>query len=77
MSAHCCQSMDADLDRKCEIHSARADCPDALIARVRGGYGLYMHDGGSSVVEISFCPWRGWKLPKMDIQAARKPQLES
>jgi hypothetical protein len=26
------------------------------------GYGLYVHDGGSSVIEILYCPWCGKKL---------------
>jgi hypothetical protein len=55
--------MDSDLSRKCDIHEARPDCPDALVTVVDGGYGLMIHDGGSSVVEISFCPWCGSKLP--------------
>jgi hypothetical protein len=25
-----------------------------------------VHDGGSSVVEIAFCPWCGSKLPASD-----------
>jgi hypothetical protein len=55
--------MDYDLNKKCEVHLSRSDCPDALINVVRGGYGLIVHDGGSSVIEISFCPWCGSRLP--------------
>jgi len=29
-------------------------------------YGLVVHDGGTSSVEISFCPWCGTKLPKSE-----------
>jgi len=47
----------------CDLHESRYDCPDALINMMRGGYGIIVHDGGSSVVEISFCPWCGAKLP--------------
>jgi hypothetical protein len=58
--------MDYDLNQKCDLHDDRYDCPDALINRVRCGYGLIVHDGGSSVIEIAFCPWCGSKLPKID-----------
>jgi hypothetical protein len=57
--------MDYDLSRKCEAHETRADCPDALVAAVEGGYGLIVHDGGSSVVEINFCLWCGSRLPRI------------
>jgi hypothetical protein len=65
VSVHCCDRMDYGLSPKCDIHGARADCPDALVAVVEGGYGLLIHDGGSSVIEINFCPWCGSKLPKI------------
>jgi hypothetical protein len=65
MSIHCCERMDDDLSKKCDAHQDRTDCPDAVVAMVEGGYGLLVHDGGSSVIEISFCPWCGTKLPKM------------
>ena len=58
-----------DLDQVCDLHPDRAACPDAMIARARGGYGLYVRDGedgyGASVIEIAFCPWCGTKLPSM------------
>ena len=65
MSLHCCDRMDHDLNQSCDVHETRSDCPDALIKVVRGGYGLIIHDGGSSVIEISFCPWCGSKLPEI------------
>src|SRR5580704_4308939 len=66
MSVHCCDRMDYDLNQKCNVHASRSDCPDALISLVRGGYGLIVHNGGSSVIEIKFCPWCGSSLPKID-----------
>jgi hypothetical protein len=54
--------MDYDLAHGCEQHPDRNDCPDALIAEIRGGYGLIVHDGGDSVVTNAFCPWCGAKL---------------
>ena len=64
-ATRCCERMNADLHRKCSIHQDRTDCPDAFIAEMNGGYGLMVHDGGSSAVEISFCPWCGARLPAM------------
>ncbi len=65
MSAHCCDRMDRDLNETCDAHGDRFACPDALIQSVNGGYGLIVHDGGSSVIEISFCPWCGTGFPKI------------
>ncbi|WP_206185881.1 hypothetical protein [Sphingosinicella sp. BN140058] len=57
--------MAGDLNRTCDRHSDRSDCPDALIARLGdGSYGLIIHDGGSSVMAIAFCPWCGTRLPE-------------
>ena len=63
MTEHCCERMAHDLDRVCDMHPERHDCPDALIGQVRGGFGIIVHDGGSSVIAISFCPWCGTMLP--------------
>jgi len=63
MGNACCSRMEYDLARVCEQHADRHDCPDALVAEVRGGFGLMIHDGGSSVIEIAHCPWCGAKLP--------------
>lgn len=66
MTDFCCDRMAYDLNQVCEQHLDRHDCPDALIAEVRGGYGLIVHDGGQSVITISFCPWCGTKLPPVE-----------
>ena len=67
MAKVCCERMAYDLGQKCDLHDERAACPDAMIAQVRGGFGLYVRDGedayGSSVIEIGFCPWCGTALP--------------
>ena len=62
-SHHCCERMAHDLGQTCERHPDRFDCPDALVHRGPDGYGLIVHDGGSSMIAISFCPWCGSKLP--------------
>ncbi len=66
MNAPCCERMAADLRHRCDAHPDRRGCPDVFIAEVSGGYGLIVHDGGSSVIEIGFCPWCGTKLPPID-----------
>lgn len=63
MSSECCEMMAYHVASTCEQHPDRHDCPDALIERGRGGYGIMIHDGGASVVGIAFCPWCGAKLP--------------
>jgi hypothetical protein len=59
-----------DLSQQCDMHPDRAACADAMIAEVRGGFGLYVRDGeegyGSSVIEIRYCPWCGTKLPPIN-----------
>lgn len=64
MSVHCCDRMDDDLNLKCDLHHERYDCPDALVRFGKNGYGLLIHNGGTSFITINFCPWCGAKLPK-------------
>jgi hypothetical protein len=61
----CCERMAMQLKERCELHPSRYDCPDSLIHRVRGGYGLIIL-GTDSVVEIAFCPWCGTRLPPIE-----------
>jgi hypothetical protein len=63
--SHCCESMRGAVESVCNLHTDRFDCPDALLnysARF-DEYGIIIHDGGGSVMEIYFCPWCGSKLP--------------
>ena len=60
---YCCHRMRLDFEQRCELHPDRRQCPDNFIAQVRGGYGLIVHDGGSAVREIAYCPWCGTHLP--------------
>lgn len=67
-----------DLEHKCQQHVDRAACPDAMIAPVRGGYGLYVRDGedgyGGSILEIAYCPWCGTKPPPIgEIDLSKLP----
>jgi hypothetical protein len=50
MNGHCCERMQYELASKCQEHVDRYSCPDALIAVVRGGYGLIIHDGTSTTL---------------------------
>jgi hypothetical protein len=63
---HCCEKLREEVERQCEEHPDRSDCPDCLIAyspRFRE-YGIIIHDGGLSVSRIEFCPWCGSRLPE-------------
>jgi hypothetical protein len=54
------------------------DCPDNLITYVSYAdeYGIIIHDGGSSYIQIGFCPWCGTKLPESK-QVLRVETMES
>lgn len=58
----CCEQLDAQLRWSCDVHDDPSDCPDVVIVRTARGFGLPIHDGGSSSIEIDFCPWCGAKL---------------
>jgi hypothetical protein len=50
---------------RCTAHVDRFACPDALVHYIEkfDEYGLIVHDGGSSTIEVNFCPWCGAQLP--------------
>ena len=54
------------IEYKCDQHSDPFDCPDCLISYIPkfDEYGIIVHNGGSSSVEITFCPFCGAKLPE-------------
>ncbi len=64
MANHCCEMMRSNVESVCEQHPDRYDCPDCLIDfwPDAPAYGIMIHDGGSSTIEISYCPWCGTKL---------------
>lgn len=66
MDGHCCDDMRREVGRVCDQHPDRFDCPDCLIhySLPYREYGLIVHDGGSAVIRIRFCPWCGEKLPE-------------
>lgn len=67
---HCCAMMMEQVNLKCADHPDRFDCPDALVNFFAkpNVYGLIVHDGGSSFVEIAYCPWCGTRLTQERVQ---------
>ncbi|MFI6514557.1 DUF6980 family protein [Spirillospora sp. NPDC050679] len=63
---HCCEVMERQLDHRSDPHADPYECADALVSYSErfDEYGLIIHDGGSSVSLISFCPWCGAELPE-------------
>jgi ribosomal protein S27AE len=55
-----------NVERTCADHPNRYDCGDCLVDYWPSSrtYGLIVHDVGSSVVIIDYCPWCGTKLPE-------------
>lgn len=68
----CCEKMQSQLDLECETHADLSDCPDSVISVPfgDGSFGIRIHDGGSSSIEIKFCPWCGVNLS--DLQQKRQ-----
>lgn len=65
MESHCCEDMRREVERMCDQHPDRFDCPDCLVqfSLQSRTYGLIVHDGGNSLIAIRFCPWCGAGLP--------------
>ena len=65
MKDFCCDSMRRACTLDCDVHSDEFECPDVLVRYLPkyDEYGLIVHDGGSSVSGINFCPFCGFKLP--------------
>lgn len=65
-AGHCCEAMRGQVEHRCDAHADAYDCPDALVVFVARfqEYGLVIHDGGTSSVGITFCPWCGRRLPE-------------
>ena len=65
LKSFCCREMSKALSNECSQHPDPFDCPDSLIHYFPrfDEYGLVIHDGGSSVQLINYCPWCGSNLP--------------
>ncbi|MEO5645497.1 MAG: hypothetical protein ABIQ40_01565 [Bacteroidia bacterium] len=56
--------IDESVDETCEI---KYDDADVVMNRWQNGrFGIPIHDGGTSMVVINFCPWCGIKLSNED-----------
>ena len=67
MANHCCQTMRYNVERTCDVHQDRFDCPDCLVDynERSGRYGLIiLNDAGGGVITIDYCPWCGTKFPE-------------
>ena len=66
MLKQCCDEMEKKLAWHCNMHADPFDCPDCLVLYNEkfDEYGLVIHDGGSSVLQIHYCPWCGRRLPE-------------
>ncbi|WP_375345236.1 hypothetical protein ACEWPB_14270 [Priestia megaterium] len=64
MDKYCCEDMKYHANFNCDIHKDPFECPDKLILfdKRDDEYGLIIHDGGTAVIGILFCPWCGKKL---------------
>jgi len=60
MIEYCCETLRDRVNEVCVEHDN--ECPDILVIRTTRGYGLPIRDGGSSYVEIMFCPWCGQRV---------------
>lgn len=63
--SYCCEMMENKLRESCPTHGR--NCPDIVMSRLTKGpgagrFGIPVHDGGSSVVVIDYCPWCGKDL---------------
>lgn len=74
---HCCRDFAYHVDSWCwtqriplhvdkeEVMPRKHDkyeCPDCILISSGDGYGIPIHDGGSSFIVIKFCPWCGSAL---------------
>lgn len=61
----CCKQMDFELAKTCSHGHERDECVDSLIKYIPkfDEYGIIIHDGGTAMSLIQFCPWCGSKLP--------------
>jgi len=63
---HCCEPMARASTFDCATCAGEFECPDSVITfRPDTSYwGLIIHDGGTSSIQIAHCPWCGKQLPK-------------
>lgn len=61
---YCCEIMEDMSTLSCVMHD-KYECPDVLIDRHKDGkMGIIIHDDGTSMMVINYCPWCGSKINK-------------
>ena len=60
----CCNMMAIHIRNSCDLHDSKFDCPDRIIDTDEKGktFKILIHDGGTSGIEINYCPWCGTRL---------------
>ena len=61
---YCCEMMKDNSEFTCTKCKDMFECPDTLIYHnsQEKEYGIIIHDGGTSFMEIQYCPWCGTEL---------------
>jgi len=64
MNKYCCNDMRSHIEHKCDVHDDVYECCDHLFLynAIYDEYGVIIHDGGSSYIEIAFCPFCGHRF---------------
>lgn len=62
---YCCKNMHDFIKEDNGFNAEIYQDPDVLIVYIPkfDEYGIIIHDGGESSIEIGYCPWCGNKLP--------------
>lgn len=64
----CCDVMKSQLEFKCDTHSNLLDCPDVILLRIGANQIVFpIRDGGSSFINLQYCPWCGTSKHKLAI----------
>ncbi len=75
--SYCCESMERYSTLNCTEHSNIYECPDVLVSvQVNNRHGIIVHDGGSSQIEIHYCPWCGVKVERKETTREKIKRIE-
>lgn len=66
MSAYCCSMMEENARKTCKQHKNPFECPDIIIVETIKGFGIIIHDGMCSYIQIQYCPWCGSILKELE-----------
>lgn len=71
MTEFCCDWLRTEATRECPDHPDRTECAGTVIHRYPDGWGIPIHDGGTSYVTVRFCPSCGAPLDGPPAEPAR------